>query len=148
MVLGPFRINKSQNYSHNDFVRELFTLLGYFPKIYFFQLHIYRKRHRIRISYSKYQFIIHNTPQTPKHFLNTFFKSRELPNFSNCYFIIGINYIIHNLYILYICGSLVILYIYYMFGSLVILYIFIFCICWGPHSLTSLYIMHSIQFPN
>ena len=73
---------KSPKISQNKFVRELCTLLGhvskhFFKKIHvyssffcfcFFQFHVYRKRHRIRVSYSKYQFVIQNTPNTPKCF--------------------------------------------------------------------------------
>ena len=64
-------VHKIQNYPPKYFVRELFTLLGHlFFQIHIFQLHTYKKKHRIRVSYSKYYFIIQNTPKHQNTFEN------------------------------------------------------------------------------
>ena len=87
-----------------------------FSKNHIFQLHIKRKRHRIRISYSKYQFIVQNIPNMPKYI-------RQIRKQSNIqffclflfYFVFCIISIMYILYILYIFGILVIMYYIYIY---------------------------------
>ena len=105
----------------------MFTLLDhFFKKIKFVQLHIYRKRHRIRISYSKYQFIIQNTPDTPEdfrtfRFVENFLNSRKYNKafkivFYNMYELLNSSFVdfvyFIRLYILYTLFSYIYTYIY------------------------------------
>ena len=112
-VRGPFGTKNPKNIlqntsyencSHfwNIFSKNLKTcrklLLDYVP--------IYNQIHRIRIRYSKYQFIIENTPKIPKHFRTTpcfriFSKNKSKPSKTNLNLIvIYIIFLIHILYIL------------------------------------------------
>ena len=108
-IIIKMKNTKSQKSPRKYFVRKVFTLLGCvcfvfdkqeILKITLFQLHIYRKRHSIRISYSKYQFIIQNTPNTPKRVRNCWFsKISKTSKFSKVYLIL---YKYIHIYI-YIC---------------------------------------------
>ena len=107
---GPFR-TKNHKIPPKIFRTKIVHTSGtFFQNITFFQLHIYRKRHIIRITYSKYLFIIQNTPTEPKYFRTSpmFFEHIEnvrtgktFPTVSKkhqtIYFIICINSIIHIL---------------------------------------------------
>ena len=83
-----------------------------------YYIHIYRKTHRIRIPYSKYQFIVQNTPTIPKYFRNipcfrTFCISKNL--------IIDIDYIICSFCIF--CNFCMFVYFYYIYIYIILLFI-------------------------
>ena len=99
-VRGPFRTKSRKNIPQNISYENCSHFYGILLNNHIFQLLIYRKRHRIRISYSKYQFITQNTPTTPKYFrpfrhFGQFLKYNKrikrlcyyISNFHNSYFI-------------------------------------------------------------
>ena len=85
---GTIYDQQSPKYPQKYFVRKLLTLLGQLwiclnkcSKRSLYYIHIYREIHRIRISYSNYQFIIQNTPTTPKYFRTNQIVSNILETF-------------------------------------------------------------------
>ena len=99
LYFGIFAIPK---YPPTYFVRNVFTLLGHVSKKHSFQLHIYRKSHIIRISYSKYQFIILTTPTMPKYFQTKTKLFEELKTqIGEIKFLFYYLYKLHNSYFVY-----------------------------------------------
>ena len=63
---GPFRTKRPTHIPKTISYENCSHFWDIFLKIAFFNFHIYRKRHRIRIAYSKYHLIIQITSTTTK----------------------------------------------------------------------------------